>query len=503
MATITIKCNTLGCFNGIECLSGINTAFSNAKKATDNLAQAVEKLTIKLDAVKDLSELDSVKENLQHTEQREAENNSALCCAYEKLDEFVSEVGRIDNAVAEKIQERKDEFYKQYYYLKPECEKGTLEKIGNWFVNTWNGFVDWTAQLGQAIADAFVSLGKWIKEHITELCTALAVILLAVLAFIATPLTLIAIAAIAGIVSLALWVTDIICIVSCDKNLAGILRENGNEYWADVVDGVQWGCGIVELLFPASLLASSIKKIGLKAFGKAMIQSFKSSFKSFIDDVFRSGKKGFSNLFKRISKLVFDPDDFKNLKPKVDADVVLTEVQEGVLEQSDKLLGEVVDEIGGNTSTVQKVFTDNPFDEAGDLKPNIKYQTGEFKYNYETDGNGRISNWNTDNLQLTERDSRLNYNSDTPGKIEGDHAGHLAGDRFGGSSELDNIVSQSQNVNLSQYKKIENEWAKAISDGKEVMVNVDIKYDGDGLRPIEFYVEYTIDGDFFSQSILN
>ena len=153
----------------------------------------------------------------------------------------------------------------------------------------------------------------------------------------------------------------------------------------------------------------------------------------------------------------------------------------------------------GGTSTVQKVLTDNPFDEAGNLKPNIKYQTGEFKYNYETDANGRISNWNTDNLQLTERDGRLNYNSDSLGKIEGDHAGHLAGDRFGGSPELDNIVSQSQNVNLSQYKKIENQWAKAISEGKEVTVNIDIKYDG----PIEFNVEYTIDGDFFSQSILN
>ena len=89
------------------------------------------------------------------------------------------------------------------------------------------------------------------------------------------------------------------------------------------------------------------------------------------------------------------------------------------------------------------------------------------------------------------------------GKIEGDHAGHIAGDRFGGSPELDNIVSQSQNVNLSQYKKIENQWAKAISEGKEVTVNIDIKYDGDGFRPIEFNVEYTIDGDFFSQSILN
>ena len=107
--------------------------------------------------------------------------------------------------------------------------------------------------------------------------------------------------------------------------------------------------------------------------------------------------------------------------------------------------------IEGGTLTAQKVFTDNPFDEAGNLRSNIKYQTGEFKYNYETDANGRISNWNTDNLQLTERDGRLNYNSNSPGKIEGDHAGHLAGDRFGGSPELDNIVSQSQNVNSVSY----------------------------------------------------
>lgn len=157
----------------------------------------------------------------------------------------------------------------------------------------------------------------------------------------------------------------------------------------------------------------------------------------------------------------------------------------------------------GETARNQKVFTDNPFDEAGNLKPDISYQTGEFKYNYETDAKGRISNWNTDNLQLTERKGRLKHNSNTPGKIKGDHAGHLAGDRFGGSPNLDNIVSQSQNVNLSQYKKLENKWAKAIKEGKEVTVKVNIKYAGEGLRPVQFDVEYTIKGELFTESILN
>ncbi|MBQ7972658.1 MAG: DNA/RNA non-specific endonuclease, partial [Lachnospiraceae bacterium] len=198
-----------------------------------------------------------------------------------------------------------------------------------------------------------------------------------------------------------------------------------------------------------------------------------------------------------------DPKLVKQGITNVDEISELTKLDDGLDVITNKNSLGVVDDIEGGTPTVKKVFTDNPFDENGNLKSNIKYQTGEFKYNYETDANGRISNWNTDNLQLTEREGRLNYNAETPGKEAGDHAGHLAGDRFGGSPELDNIVSQSQNVNLSQYKKIENQWEKAISEGKEVTVNVDIKYDGDGLRPIEFNVEYTIDGDFFSQSILN
>lgn len=130
-----------------------------------------------------------------------------------------------------------------------------------------------------------------------------------------------------------------------------------------------------------------------------------------------------------------------------------------------------------------------PFNDEGKLKPNIKYKTGEYDYLYETDEIGRISKFQTDNLQLTNRGSRLSHNPNTPGKLKGDHAGHLAGDRFGGSKELDNLVSQSANINLSQYKKIENQWATAIKEGKQVKVNVEVKYDGDSLRPLEFNVQ--------------
>ena len=120
------------------------------------------------------------------------------------------------------------------------------------------------------------------------------------------------------------------------------------------------------------------------------------------------------------------------------------------------------------------------------LRPNVKYRAGEFDYIYETDELGRISKFETDNLQLTTREQRLKHNPNTPGKQSGDYAGHLAGDRFGGSPDIDNLVSQSSDVNLSKYKKIENEWERAIKDGKKVEVKVDVKYEGEASRPTSF-----------------
>jgi len=139
----------------------------------------------------------------------------------------------------------------------------------------------------------------------------------------------------------------------------------------------------------------------------------------------------------------------------------------------------------------------------GALKPNVKYKTGEYEYLYETDNAGRLKEFDAGDLRLTERDSRLPHKSNTPGKETGDHAGHLAGDRFGGSPDLDNLVSQSSDVNLSKYKKLENKWAKAIEKGKHVSVNVKINYEGNNVRPSSFDIEYEIQGRMSFTSIEN
>ena len=121
----------------------------------------------------------------------------------------------------------------------------------------------------------------------------------------------------------------------------------------------------------------------------------------------------------------------------------------------------------------------------------------------ETDHLGRLDKIETDNLQLTQRTKRLPHDPNTPGKLEGDHAGYIFGDRFGGSLELDNLVSQTSNVNQSKFATLENRWAAAIKDGQKVEVKIKINYEGDALRPASFDVEYIIDGNPSKINIMN
>lgn len=54
-------------------------------------------------------------------------------------------------------------------------------------------------------------------------------------------------------------------------------------------------------------------------------------------------------------------------------------------------------------------------------------------------------------------------------------------------------------MNLSAYRKIENEWAAAIPEGETVTVNMDIEYERDSTRPKAFVVTYAIDGKRFEK----
>lgn len=143
------------------------------------------------------------------------------------------------------------------------------------------------------------------------------------------------------------------------------------------------------------------------------------------------------------------------------------------------------------------------FNEDGSLKPKVKYQTGEHEYIYETDENGLISHVDADSLNLKTHEGRLQHNSNTLGKEIGDDAGHLIGDRFGGSPDLDNLLSQDSHLNRGEYKAMENTWENAISENKKVTVSIDVEYPPGSSRPSGFDVNYTIDGELFHQYFAN
>ena len=180
------------------------------------------------------------------------------------------------------------------------------------------------------------------------------------------------------------------------------------------------------------------------------------------------------------------------------------EVTRPPIEEPEKVLPPKNESEGkGGSDVIDNIITDGSHLDNGKLKPNVTYKTGEHDYIYKTNEDGLIVKASTDNLQLKTHEGRLKHNPNTYGKETGDHAGHLFGDRFGGSPELDNLVSQAKNVNVSEFKVIENQWAKALENGQKVTVGININYDAGNIRPISFDVSYTIEGIHYYQKIYN
>ena len=152
-----------------------------------------------------------------------------------------------------------------------------------------------------------------------------------------------------------------------------------------------------------------------------------------------------------------------------------------------------------------EVLTDGSHMDGKALKPNVVYEAGEHRYLYRTDEVGRIDRAYAEDLQLKLHEGRLPHNSNTPDKEIGDHAGHIFGDLFGGSPELDNLVSQAKDVNLKEYRRIERDWADALKSNppKKVEVDIKINYDGSSMRPTSFEVNYKIDGKKYNEIIPN
>ena len=138
----------------------------------------------------------------------------------------------------------------------------------------------------------------------------------------------------------------------------------------------------------------------------------------------------------------------------------------------------------------------------GELKPNATYQVG--KYTYQTDEMGRVETV-SGKLDLTKQD-RNTYQQTKAGKtagikdgVEDDEGGHLIASIFNGPGEQINYAAMDGNLNKGAWKKMENDWAKAIKGPppKNVDVKINAVYEGDSKRAEAFEVEYFVDGEMF------
>lgn len=81
------------------------------------------------------------------------------------------------------------------------------------------------------------------------------------------------------------------------------------------------------------------------------------------------------------------------------------------------------------------------------------------------------------------------------GKLPGDHAGHIFARIFKGPIGSMNLVPmEARKVNLGQYAVLEKRWRKAIEDGDEVEVSVDLGYGERRHRPDIIVVYHRIGG---------
>lgn len=139
----------------------------------------------------------------------------------------------------------------------------------------------------------------------------------------------------------------------------------------------------------------------------------------------------------------------------------------------------------------------NLYKNGKELKPNNTYEING--YTYKTDDKGRIISAEG---KLQPKDHRgkkpINDSMKDIGKgdqKDTDERGHLIGDQFNGSPNLDNLVPQDSKLNQGEVKQLENSLAKAVEGGSEVYLKVEPVYSGDSARPVSFTYTYTVDGE--------
>jgi len=93
-------------------------------------------------------------------------------------------------------------------------------------------------------------------------------------------------------------------------------------------------------------------------------------------------------------------------------------------------------------------------------------------------------------LALADRLKRKRQKLPVRRLLKGGHWGHLIANLLGGCSCRCNVCPMPSFINLSVYRKIENEISALLKAGKNVCVQVDVIYSDSSLVPTKFCFQY-------------
>ena len=154
MATITLYSGKINQMSSL-----INKAKISVKSYKSDLKSLKSKV---LSIDESICDVDDVISSIKSSTKMQEDKIETLENLKQDINDFISDVVRIDGDAAEAINKSKDDFYNKYEYLTPECEKSGWEKF----------------------KDGCKKVGEWCQEHWKEILAVVVVITGIVLCFV-------------------------------------------------------------------------------------------------------------------------------------------------------------------------------------------------------------------------------------------------------------------------------------------------------------------------------
>ena len=124
-------------------LNGVDSLINIMVSSVNNLDTQLGTLKFTLQGVNSNTyNLDGAVDNIRSSSKTEKEKVEDLKKLNTEVDNFITVTVNRDNAAKEELIKAKEDFYTKYSYLKPECEKGFIEKV----VDTVESAAEWCCE---------------------------------------------------------------------------------------------------------------------------------------------------------------------------------------------------------------------------------------------------------------------------------------------------------------------------------------------------------------------